>query len=495
MAGVFSKSARPRLAGSYFNWEAEAGETLAPSTGGIVAVPMTGNWGPIRSNVVLESFDEYVQVFGAKDCPLKRAVYGAFKGEGRPGKGGAGAVLVYRMGTGASAPAVGVLNNTAAAAALTLTAKYQGTRGNDFRRTTQPSAVGGKTELLILDGSLVVEKFTFNTAYSAGDAAALKAEIDSTSDWFNATVGATGVALATVSAVAFAGGNDGEVLTSAEWLQATVAFDAERWAIVAPYGLTDPTIRAALVAWLQQRNLLGRRSLMVLGGAAAEVIATANARSTAMNDWNIVNLGIGTLHLDDLNLDVGTAEMVTRVAGSIANRGETRDLIYARFQDVTGLIVASLQDEVDGLAAGTTVFSQDTHADAPVFIKEGVTTYAIDAQSPVDENGVKTHPVALYKRIKNLRIQHAIEVEVEDWFTSGDVAGALPVNDRVRALAIGFMQGRYQAREDAEIVQPGWTVELDTDPPADDDDDFIQLRHGFHPTRSLRQLFNTVRLG
>lgn len=495
MAGVFSKSARPRSAGSYFNWESDAVLTLPPSTGGIVAVPMTGNWGPIRSTVLLLNFDEFTQVFGAKDCPLKRAVYGAFKGEGRPGKGGAGAVLVYRMGTVASAPATGVLNNTAAAAALTLTARYHGTRANDFRRTVQASAIAGKSELLILDGSLVVEKYTFNTAYSAGDAAALKAEIDSTSDWFTSTVGATGVALATISAVAFTGGNDGDVLTSAEWLQATVAFDAERWAIIAPYGLTDSATRTALVAWLVQRNQLGRRSLMVLGGAAAEIASTANARSTAINDPNIVNLGIGTLHLDDLELDVGTAEMVTRVAGSIANRGETRDLIYARFQDVTGVIVATLTEEVDALAAGTTVFSQDTHADAPVFIKEGVTTYANDAQSPVDENGVKTHPVALYKRIKNLRVQHAIEVEVEDWFTSGDVAGALPVNDRIRALAIGFMAGRYQAREDAEIVQPGWTVVLDTDPPADDDQDFIQLRHGFHPTRSLRQLFNTVRLG
>jgi hypothetical protein len=494
MSGIFTKASRPPLAGSYFDWEGEQVATVPPSFGSVVAIPATSDWGPIRTAILYPNFEAYRQVFGDTDTPLHRAVYGAFKGEGRPGHGGAGGVLVFRQGvSGTSAAAVKALNNTTPAVALTLTAKYHGTRANALRITTQASAIAGKTDLIILDGTRVDETYTFaNTDITAAAAA-----INAGSKWFTAVANITGVALALVSASAVAGGNDGAVLTGAEWVQAQDAFDAQRWGVIAAYGLTDPTIRAAFVAWIVARNNIGARALAVIGGAAAEDNATANARSVAINDWDVVNLGQGTLHLDDLAVDASTAEFTARAAGSIANRGESRDLIYARFADVSqaaGVAMPTLAEQATALAAGTTVFCKDTNADAPVFIKEGVTTYANDSQSPV-VGGVKTHDVAHYKRIKNLRIQHAIELAADDWFTTGEVAGALPVNDRIRALALGFVKGLYQQREDAEIVQHGWTVVLDQDPPPDDDQDFIQYRHGFHPTRSLRQMFHTARMG
>jgi hypothetical protein len=490
-----SALARPKLAGSYVDWEAENVLTLPAAIGGIVAIAQTAAWGPIRTPTLLGSFDAFTRAFGPTDCPLRRAVYGAFKGEGRPGHGGAGSVLAYRMGvSGTSAPATKTINNTTPAVAITFTALYHGTRGNDFRFTTQAGTVGGTTDLIILDGSRPVEKYTFTST----DIAGLAAQLNASSDWFSAVANVTGVALATISAVAATGGNDGDTLTATEWTQARDAFDGQRWSLIVTPGMTDSSIRASFVAWIQQRRDLGKRAMLVLGGAAAETVSTANTRSTAINDYDVVNVGGPTLHLDDLGVDASSSDMAARVAGAIANRGERRDLIYARFADVSvpaGVSLPTLTDEASALDAGTTVFTQDTNTGAPIFIREGVTTYANDSLSPVDGEGVKTHPVALYKRIKNLRIQHAVELELNDWATTGDVLGELPVDDRTRAIVIGTVQSFYQRREDAEIVQPGWTVILDPEVEVSDDDDFVALLHGFKPTRSSRQFFHRIRIG
>lgn len=487
---------RPTLAGNYFEWQAENVLTLPVAIGGIVAIPQTAKWGPVRTAVLLNGWDEYSPLFGSVDCPLKRAVYGAFKGEGRAGHAGAGAVLVYRMATNAAAPATKTLMNTAGspAVAITFTALYSGTRGNDFRFTTQAGTVGGTTDMILLDGSRPVEKYTFTST----DINSLASQVNAASSWFSAVANVSGTSLATVSASAAGSGADGDTLTATEWTQARDAFDTERWSLIATPGMTDSGIRASFVSWIQQRRDLGKRALLVIGGAAAESVSTANSRSTGVNDYDVVNVGGPTLHLDDLGVDASSSEMTARVAGSIANRGERRDLIYARFAGVSvpvGVSLPTLTDEVSALASGTTVFTQDTNTTASIFIREGVTTYADDSLSPVDDDNVKTHPVKLYKRIKNLRIQHGIELEVNDWATSGDVLGELPVNDRTRGIVIGFISGAYQRREDAEVLQPGWSVAIDPEVPVSDDDDFVAFLHGFKPTRSSRQMFHRVRMG
>jgi hypothetical protein len=484
-----NSTVRPELADVYFDWEAEDNPSPPASQGGIVAVAATSDWGPVNTPTLFDTYDDYVALHGGSDTDLRRAVFGAFKGQGVNGRGGAGQVLAYRQATASAAKATKTLQNTGAANALVLTAKYNGTRANNLRITVQAGTVVGTNDLLILDGALVVEKYTHTTT----DIATLAANINALSDWFTATMLVTGVALAAVSALAATGGNDGATLLTADWTATFAALDTVRWNIFPAYNLTDPTIRASIVAWIQQRNSLGSRCFAVFGGAAGESLATAQSRSQAINDFNIINLGEGTLHLTDQNRDVSTAEFTARYAGARAWRGERSDDIYVRFADVDLVSGASLAEQQTALDAGVVVFSRDTSTTAPVFIREAVSTYTNDAQSPVDGQGNKIHPVAQYKRIKNVAIQQGIELEVGDWAREGDVLGELPVNEKTRNLVLGRVQIAYQTRESAQIVQPGWSVK--SAPGASDDDDFVEYLHGFHPTRSLRQMFNTARIG
>lgn len=480
---------RPTLADSYFDYEAEGRTQSPPSIGSIVAVAQTSNWGPTNVATECDSEDEFLATYGGSDTDLYRAVRDAFRGQGVAGKGGAGSVLVYRQATSAAAKGTKVLNNTTPAAAITLTAKYNGTRANALRITTQAGTAPSTTDILVLDGALVVEKYTA----ASTDIVGLVAQINATSQWFTAVAGVTSVALALVSASAVTGGVDGETLTGTEWTATFAALDRERWQGFAAYKLTDPTLTASMVAWIKGRNLLGQRSWAVVGGAVAESMSAATTRSQGINDWDVINLGRGTLHLTDDNRDVSTSEFVARYAGARAWRGEGRDDIFVRFANVEIVDGPTLAEQQSALDTGVVVFSRDTNVTAPVFIREAVNTYADDSQSPVDSNGNKLKPKALWRRVKNIAIQQGIELEVQEWARSGDILGELPVNEKTRAIVLGRVKIAYQTRESAQIVQPGWTV---ADAAGEtDDDDFVGYVHGFHPTRSLRQIFNQARVG
>jgi hypothetical protein len=493
MSGSFNPGGvRPTLAGAYFNWEAQASEIPAPSIGSAVAIPFVSDWGPSNTVVPLLSQDRARAVFGDSDTAGTRALYRLFKGEGWGGRGGAGLALAYRMvGTG-GAKATKTLSNTTPAVAMTFTARYDGTRGNNLRLTVQAGAAAGTKDLIVLEGTRVLERFN----HPQTNLASLAADVNALSGWVTATVTLDGVALADIASTALVGGNDGSTLTGTDWTAAMTALEAQRFSIFVPFDLTDPTIRTSVLAWQKAMNDRGQRCMTVLGAATADTMTTAVTTAKSINDPNVVYAaGFSAKALDLPNTPVlSPSQFAPAIAGAIAFRGESRDIIFTRFADIDLATGASLAVEEQALAGGVTTMREDTNATAPSFIREGVTTYTDDSASPTS-NGVKTRPVKLYKRIKNMRIQHAVELEVDDWFTSGLVAGELAVNDRTRSIAKGHIQEILEARVTSQVVQPGFSVDVAADPPPSDDDDALWFVWGFHPTRSTRQMFNTIRLG
>lgn len=497
---VTNPTVRPELADVYFNWSAQAAAAPTVATASTLAVAATDNWGPVNTPVLLTSYDGpapvaagddagYLGVFGDSDTQLRRAVFGGFKGHGYNGLGGAGSIIAVRIAGSSAAAGAITLKNTATTNALTLTAKYPGTRINEVSITVQAGTGGGDDELLVIDGSTVAERYD----YTSTDIASVAALINELSDFFTATVLVDAVALALVSSSAVTGGNDGLTLVGGDWTNTMNALDRTRWQYFGAYGVTDGATIASLVAWIQLRNENGLRCMLGIGGATAETLATAITRTAGINDYQVINLGVGTLHLTDDDRDCSTAEFVTRYLGARAFRGEAMGDIFMRFADVDMTVSASLTEQQQALESGVVVFSRDTNADAPVYIREARNTYIDDSISPLDTQGQKEHPVALYSVIKNIAIQQGIELEIGDWARTGLVLGALPVNDKDRQLVLGRIQIAYSNRETAQVVQTGWSVALAAN--QSDDNDYIEYVHGFKPTRSLRQIFNTARIG
>jgi len=492
MGGIFSKSNRPTLPGAYFNFQSTEPSIVPASPGTSVAIPFTHDWGPFEEVVRVGSFAEFQAIYGSSDDTNGyRAVKQAFQGEGLDGRGGAGEVVCFRHGGSAAAKAVKTLNNTSAAAAITLTAIYEGTRGNDLKVTTQDNAAdAAKNDLLIYDGSTLLETYTYTDANITD----LAAQINAGSDWVTAGSVTSGTALATVTSSSFASGNDGTSLVSGDWTDSLEALEVHRFAVFCPYGLTDSGIRASIVTWTDDLNDGGKRFFTVIGGASGESLATATTRSAACASPNVLNVGIGTVTDSSLGtggteLSLATSEFSARVAGALAARGEYRSLTHARFTGIELTVGATLAELEDAFDAGIVALARDSHATAPVHVKTGLTTWtSTDAASDT------ARPYLVYRQPKYVRTIHGIESDLTSW-AEETIVGQRVVNDQTREAVVAEAKRQLAQREQLGAIQPGWQVGIDQNPPPSDDDEFIALTISATFARALEQVYFTVSVG
>jgi hypothetical protein len=494
MGGIFSKSNRPTLPGAYVNFQSQTVEAIPPNPGTAVAIPFTHDWGPFETVVRVSSFAEFQNIFGSSDdTDGYRAVRQAFQGEGLEGRGGAGEVVCFRMGAAAAAKAAKTLNNTSSSAAITLTARYEGTRGNDLTVVTQDHAADStKNELLLFDGTVLVEKYVYTDA----NITSLAAEINADSDWVTAGSVTTGTALAAISGSTgnLTGGNDGTTILSADWVAALTAFSIHKFAVLCPYGLTDSGIRTTVATWTDDQNDLGNRFFTVFGGAAAESLATASTRSAALANPNIVNVGIGTLTDSTLGsgqteLAISTSEFAARVAGALASRGESQSLTHARFAGVEITVGPTLSELESAFDAGVLALSRDSHATAPVHVKTGLTTW-----TQTNATADPSKPYLIFRQPKYVRTIHGIETDLTRWAEEG-IIGTQIINEQTREAVIGEVKTLLTERQSRGAIQAGWTVGIDQNPPPSDEDEFIALAISLSFARALEQVYFTVSVG
>lgn len=483
MPGEFSKANRPDRPGSYFDFNARQATPPLPGLGGIVAVAFTNDWGPLDTPTLLRSFGDYRTNFGdSTDTIGYRAVRQTFQGEGLPGFGGASAVLAYRMAGSAAAKAAHVFQNTTPATALTLTAKYEGSRGNDLNVTVQDLAgtqSPEQDELIIYDGATEVERYS----YTDTDMVALAALINARSRWVTAASGTTGVALTYVANVALTAGNDGSTLLAADYTDMMSDIEIERFSVITFEAPADNTILTALKTWAINARKQGKRFRVAIGGALDEAVATATARSILFNDEAFVNVGCGSVIDETLGV-LSTSQLAPRVAGIMAARGETRSLTYARF---AGLALRNGPTDADisiCFDAGVTVLARDSNPAAPVRIEKGLTTFT--TLTNLDK------PYLIFRDPKFIATMDAIQMACQE-FGEQDVVGKMNVDAAARAFVRSYVSSRIlQPRQDAGILQPGWSVMDDNDPPPTAQDDFMQFLLAFVFGRTAEQIYFTA---
>lgn len=490
--GVFSKSSRPKRPGAYFNWEAIQPVALPPAIGSVAAVGITHSWGPLEVPTSVGSYGEFLAVFGGDpNAPTAgaKAVKQAFQGEGSAERGGAGTVIVHRMAAAAASKATRTLSNTTPAVSLTLTAVYEGTKGNDLRATVRDYAADTtKDELLIYDGTTLLETYV----YANTDIAALAVDINATSDWVRAVAGVTGVALAPVATQAFTTGNDGETLLAADYTDAMSKLESQRFGVLTFENLTDSSIVASLKTWAQGLNSKGRRFFTVVGGALDESATTAITRSASLNDPDFVNVGVGSVRdagfpdTNGVGTILSTAQLAPRIAGVLAARGERQSLTFAHLFGLELLNGATEAEILRAFDGGVVVLSKDSNPTNPTRIEKGLTTYT----TQVDP----TRPYLTYRNPKAVATMHAVEVELTEW-AAEFIVGDTTVDSDTRAAVIAQINTVMARREGDRIVQPGWTAIVDPTPPASDDDEYVAFVIGAKFGRSTEQVYFTGRLG
>lgn len=478
MAGIFSKSARPLRPGSYFRFKGAVRNTVIGGSAGVVATLFQSDWGPENTVVALDDFGFYSQKFGpSTDTEGYQAAYNAFIGENRNGVGGAAKLLGYRMVPSGAAKATKALTGTGSA--LTLTALYKGTKGNDLRVTIAAKPGSATQDVLTLTGSgFQREEWT----YAKTDITALAAAINSTSKLVTAGTVTSGAALDPVSNSAFTTGANG-TLTSGDATAGLTAFERERFGLFAAFNVTDETVITAIKTWQADLNNAGRRFMTVVGGGSAETMTDAVARSTAFNDPNVVNLGVGTFYDPVLDQTLSTAKLTARVAGILAWRGESRSITFARLGGLTMVTGPSDAEILQALEGGVTTFGRDSHPSDPIRIEKGLTTYK--TQSDPDK------PVDTFKVPKYVRTMQIIETEVTEKFEF-ELIGNVQISEEGRLAVLDAARDSLRSRAEIRVIQPDWTLEIDQDPPPSPTDEFVSLVYGISFGRALEQVFNTV---
>lgn len=490
MAGQFSKAQRPARPGGYFNFNAmPQAPTLLP-TQGIVAIPFLADWGPENSVKELYSLGDYIALYGSNKTAGYKAVKQAFQGEGLPGKGGADKVVAYRMAPTTGTPAVAAsrtLQNTTPAVALTLTAKYKGTRANAF--TASVADLGGGSHQFTLQGDQGAKEVY---VYASTNINNLRDQINTNSALATAVANITGTALGVVTTQAFAGGVDGVVATG-DLGNARTAFEGFRFSLVALSAAITDTDHTNFKTWVQGLNTTGRRCMLVVGGAQGELIGDTSTTGTAIhrsqtlyNDPHVVCLGVGTYTDSDLG-NLGTAELAPRIAGILAQRGEQQSITFSRLAGLSIASGAPTQAQIlTALSNGVVVISQDSHPQSPLRIEKGLTTWTTTTDTD--------RPVAIYSVPKFVRTMCGIEVEITD-FLEQNVIGTIPVDQAGRDYVMSVVRSIIALRESNRIVQNGWTVNVDATPAPQATDDFIAVAYSLAFTRSMEQVLNTVTVG
>jgi len=327
LGGTWSSVDPPQRAGLFVNVDTVPAAPPVTDSSGVMGLVVTADWGPANTIVNISASSEAAAYFGSGSS-AEFAVNSALRGEGLPGRGGATTVRVYRAASSSAAKASASLSNTASPAtvAITITALYEGTRGNDFTVTVQTNAVDSSLkDILIYEGTTLRESYTGLDPAEIADIVAL---INSQSVLATATAGVTASPLANVSNAAFSGGASGSSLTSTEHALAQSAFEATtNFTAFAVHGLTDSTVMGTYVGWANRLNSEGKTFVMVVGGSLGESTTTAISRTTSLDSAYAVNI-FGDITID--GVEYKSADMTSRVAGMVASAGAFRSVSFSQ---------------------------------------------------------------------------------------------------------------------------------------------------------------------
>jgi hypothetical protein len=499
MAGIFSKNNRPLLAGAYVNFEAAASQPLPAAEGSEVAIAATHDWGPVGQVVRVNTEAEYRAIFGpSDDTDLYLAVRQALQGEGFDGIGGAGELVIVRFeGKSAAAKKAKItINKNGGGAAITLTAVYAGSYGNGATGGLSTEVIdgAGANDILIVKlGGKEVERYTF----AETNITALSEAINAQSDWVVASGVTSGTKLDQATDGNLAEGTDGTTSTE-DWDTAFELLEQQPFAVFAAHGLTDEAVLTSLKTWVEEANEGGKRFFAVVGGARkgeeeAEEFSKATERSGDVAYPEILNVD-GELVRDLLNgpaADDGEilldgSELVARVAGILAARGEYASISFARLANTELVEGRTITDQETAFEEGVITFARDSHSTAPVHIATGLSTW-----TSTDADNDETKPYRTYRQPKYVRTMHGIETDLTRYATES-VLGRRSIDSSTRDAVVAEAKRILSEREQQKVLQPGWTVGIDQNPPPTDEDEFIALAIELQFGRALEQVYFTI---
>lgn len=455
MSGKWSASPPQIRPGSYFNVENTGNTATSGGRFGIVGLPITANWGPVNEFVTIRDDNELESYFGTdlgasgvtSYCVREALI------------GGASEVLAYRIVDGDEEIATGTLTDTTGTPrdAITIDAKYAGTRGNGISVTISTNALdASKDDLKVIENGVAVETFTYTKADIPGIVDMINHETAG-SNLIEATklVSSSYVAL-TQGTITLAGGDSGEnSLVTADYTDAMDAFERQGgFDIFSLDGIETSAIVTAMVSWIKAMNDAGHYVMGVIGGVASESVATAVTRTelaaTGQCEY-IVSLGAFDLTVtlpDGTTAARSSANMAPRMAGIIASCGITTAPTRTVVPGVT-LVAPLTKAEIETAITGGVVLF--TRRGTDVIVEAGVTSFT-NTTATKDET---------FTRIQSVRAMQKMGTDL-DRIIETEWIGKKHNTPTTQQALIATILAYLRTLEAQDVLVNGSTVAVDT---------------------------------
>lgn len=444
----------PENEGTYITLVGQRTVRPQASVAQTVAIPIICDWGPLGSEEIVksETFGEWESAYGDSDTPGRDAALGAFVGTGIEGNAAAGAIKTYRMATGDAKASSQTLKNTKEAPenALKVIARYTGERGDriSIGVAADPADEARARFTVMFDG---VRKESYS--YLKTDITELAEKINANSSLLSkAEALKSGTALATTAGKSLEGGDNGDELTSVEWLAATEALEFEDFSVFVPYDLSDSAIRASLFSWTQSQAENMRPVFSIFGGPDAEDLTDGIERAREVEDMHVIAIGGGDFHDDFLDKDISTSQLAPRIAGILAGLGEGQSLLNVPIAGLKQIGTTLISPDEQSMATrnGLTVFRRTTIPEAELVIANGVTTFTDDSDP--------AHPLELFSDPRIVRVADLFIRRMKEW---GDrnIVGPTTVTEETEAAVRDKGQAELDKLVERNLILPGKTPE------------------------------------
>lgn len=486
--GIWSASDAGNIAtrpGVYINFLSQNQGGVTLGNNGIVAIVGTADWGVTNSITELTSELQIADSFGTGGS-LSLLTRQALRG-------GAATVKAFRISREGDAQTASITlndNNVSPAAAVILTAKYDGARANDFEVSVSVNANDSDyKDLTIVENGQILEIFTH------ADTDDLVAQINGTGSvnaarYVTAAIsGAAGRTLGDASASAMSGGNSGTSVTNSEFLEALAMLETQEWSMLVPSDTTSSTTQRAVRAYVARLRDEGRKVVAVMGGQSVEGMSSGDlateftamkSKATSANTGNhegVVMVFPGIV--DEVTGDyLSGAQSAARVAGMIGLAG------YA----------SSITKHPTG---ATEVTARLTNADIKMGLQAGLCILTTTAGNAVVESGINT--LTTFTQTKNrdfrkIRVVRALDAVAETINTALSTSVIGYVNNDVdgQLYTMGLIRSALGMFRAAGALEPGFTVEPTPGVTGNSDEFFVTI--GLTPIDSIEKVFITARV-
>jgi len=400
--------------------------------------------------------------------------------------GGAKEVLAFRIvGSGGVVSTLNLIDG-GVIVSIRLDGKYTGVRGNSFLVTIANNPNNAlRKDVSIVESGVTLIKWTTRVDNAAtGMMQDLVNQIND--DVNNFYVKATFLlvgdeTLANIAAVTMASGVNGGALVVGDYDTALAIIELEDFSTLAINTVISAEL-TAIETWVKTTMRdKGKKIIWVTGSTASDALAAAQADAQGFNHEGIVYVFPGFKYNDFLGVEQTAqgAKASARIAGMLAGKDLNESITFStlpRINDVE--IRLSNQDVSDALAAGIMPLVWDG---SKLKVERGLNTLSTPGTNQ-SEQFKKVHIVRILDSINNVLRKAATDKIIGKFLNNNDGQKA------VLALFGNFLDGLGSRG----IIDPTFTLELDTQNPSIADRIFVTLK--VRPIDAIEYVFMTVEI-